>query len=1030
MMRKLLFLFLIFLTQSIFAKSLIIYPKESKTLELKNYLAQKYHIKGQNIFSKAELKGLALNSLAFRAIKINIDSDQLKKIKKDKYLDDLTIKIETNHKIISNSSNEYQHLQWAIQNDGRPKKVMLSDIEQINISSILGEDIQIKNTNEKQRVIKVAVIDSGIDLEHPDLINKIYTKPSECKALSEYRKCLDTEEDTNLCESKWAQFDSDNNGYAMDCQGWNVAAPINKITQIQGNQDTQDLIGHGTHVSGIIAAEDNQVGIMGVIQNVKIIPVKVSGSEEEYEEENSTDIFAKGLLYAIKAKADVINLSVGWASNEDSLLVSEMMNLAHQNNILIVVAAGNSAHSEISYPCAYHEVICVGAHLPNGEIAHFSNRGASVDILAPGFNILSTWPKELRPKIFVSRHGYEYKNGTSFAAPYVTGVLARLINQGFGPIQAKVALLKGTRPKIDQQELNSINGNLDYKTALSQKLNSFIYPFKKTPALINWDKPKKKMVVRLKNYLKEAKDIEITLKSTRPQIKVLNQQIKLDTWQENEIKNFEFFLESSEDIDSDLKFTIYIKSNDENKNYPIQGTALTIIHSDFSRSDSESYFVKSKAPLETMSFKNFKNIDSYKTHDFLVIDSTQKMLRFALMKDFGQEYKLSRFIETPFPENYLAHLAKLDIDQDGLEDYVVIGFIKDEERDDGWITKFLVYDHNFRPKDYLIAPENEFNNILTTINTGLIWTKQGDIKVPTWISSGYCPAEDLKKTSPWDQSVKNSWQKRVYFLSKNRLHCLNIDTLINDGKEYIAHSFFKQNNQQLTDGKATILFSEKISFKKDYLIADIDQLNNYQVLTISPYRNISNLNAIFGKSSNELFFTEIVRDNTTAEVTLVNSTNLSITQDEYFYQNVFDPIQMLISYNENKSWALTKYNLLYLNGSSVKKAESRNTDYQIQYKKLQKSEGIYLPSNHSPGYSSELINLKSNGEIYRSSYFRFLAYESCLEIDFIKSHWQQKDKVVFYCSDKRKLIIIDLTKGLNTPLLKMTQRLQNHKEEL
>ncbi len=161
----------------------------------------------------------------------------------------------------------------------------------------------------------------------------------------------------------------------------------------------------------------------------------------------ATDSIAKGILYAIQSQADIINLSLGWRFDQDSLLMRQMIEHALSKDILIVAAAGNDSHAAPVYPCSYEGVICVASHTVNGELSDFSNFGAHIDVVAPGTKILSSWPLTKRSRSFTESDTHEYLSGTSQAAPHVAGVLARLLNAGLDPLSAKVALLKGARPK-------------------------------------------------------------------------------------------------------------------------------------------------------------------------------------------------------------------------------------------------------------------------------------------------------------------------------------------------------------------------------------------------------------------------------------------------------------------------------------------------------------------------------------------------------------------------------------------------------
>ena len=137
--------------------------------------------------------------------------------------------------------------------------------------------------------------------------------------------------------------DHDGNGLPSDCKGWNFAA-----TDVDAQQFPFDDKGHGTHISGIISAKrDNGVGISGVSDKIKILPIRVTGSVDESLEKNKLLIksvgarIANGIFYAVKRKVDVINLSLGWPKAMDTSYMRRAINEALANDIVVVAAAGN-----------------------------------------------------------------------------------------------------------------------------------------------------------------------------------------------------------------------------------------------------------------------------------------------------------------------------------------------------------------------------------------------------------------------------------------------------------------------------------------------------------------------------------------------------------------------------------------------------------------------------------------------------------------------------------------------------------------
>lgn len=227
--------------------------------------------------------------------------------------------------------------------------------------------------------ITIAVVDTGVDLEHPDLAGSLVA------------------------------------GYDFV------------------NQDSvpDDDYGHGTHVAGIAAALPNNGGITGVAGGAKIMPVKVLNSNGE----GTTVDIVNGILFAANNGARIINLSFGSAI--PSMLEEEAIQYAVGKGIVVVAAVGNGGADSVYYPAAYTDVIGVGAVDWNGGAfvkPDFSNSGNGVDLVAPGVDILSTVPMDLDTLTGVAgdanQDGYAYMSGTSMATPFVSGMLALLLAQG------------------------------------------------------------------------------------------------------------------------------------------------------------------------------------------------------------------------------------------------------------------------------------------------------------------------------------------------------------------------------------------------------------------------------------------------------------------------------------------------------------------------------------------------------------------------------------------------------------------------
>ncbi|MDF2607392.1 MAG: family serine peptidase [Bacillales bacterium] len=171
---------------------------------------------------------------------------------------------------------------------------------------------------------------------------------------------------------------------------------------------------HGTHVAGIIGAQANGKGSVGVSTGVKIMPIDVFSGEYA-----STSDIVEGIYYAIKNGAKIINLSLGGDSYSASF--QEAVNYASSKNVTILAASGNDSSSYIAYPASYSKVLAIGATNRYDSRSSFSNYGNTLDFTAPGESIYSTLP--------VRNNYYGYMSGTSMATPVVSGIVSLMLSR-------------------------------------------------------------------------------------------------------------------------------------------------------------------------------------------------------------------------------------------------------------------------------------------------------------------------------------------------------------------------------------------------------------------------------------------------------------------------------------------------------------------------------------------------------------------------------------------------------------------------
>ena len=256
------------------------------------------------------------------------------------------------------------------------------------------------DVTQGDRSIVVAVVDTGLDLSHPDLRDRLTARDS------------------------WYDFG-------------------------ENDDDPSDTYGHGTHVAGIVGATGNNAeGVAGAGWRTSLMPVKVFPDNQ-----GSTSMYtvAKGVVHAVDHNADIINLSLGGSDDSDTM--RDAINYAYDHDVLVVAAAGNDNSDDPTYPAADEHVLAVAATDQNDKKASFSNYGEWVDLSAPGVDILSTMPTyHVTMNDKGVKQDYDELNGTSMASPLVAGVaaLVKAIHPDWNP-DTIAQHLADTSDDIDRQ---------------------------------------------------------------------------------------------------------------------------------------------------------------------------------------------------------------------------------------------------------------------------------------------------------------------------------------------------------------------------------------------------------------------------------------------------------------------------------------------------------------------------------------------------------------------------------------------------
>jgi len=300
--------------------------------------------------------------------------------------------------------------QWALNNLGNDGGKDRADLDAVEAW---------KTTKGSDEVV-VAVLDSGVDYTHEDLVTNMWVRPTDLPA-----------------------YHDDELGTVNDINGFNGD---------DKQADPMDDNGHGTHCAGIVGAEgDNGIGISGINQKVKIMPLKFLGRMGN----GSTAAAIEAINYVIDRKEHGVNvriISASWGSTSRSKALEDAIRAAGDAGILFVAAAGNDGSNNDRwghYPSNYDlpNVISVAALDRADTLASFSNFGTkTVHVAAPGKAILSTWLGD----------GYREASGTSMATPYVSGVAALVI--ATDPSISMADLRKRLLSTVDK--LPSLNGKV------------------------------------------------------------------------------------------------------------------------------------------------------------------------------------------------------------------------------------------------------------------------------------------------------------------------------------------------------------------------------------------------------------------------------------------------------------------------------------------------------------------------------------------------------------------------------------------
>ena len=400
--------------------------------------------------------------------------------------------------------------------------------------------------------IVIGVVDTGGDLDHPDLQANIYVDPSEP---------LDG-------------IDNNNDGYIDNNRGWDFSGSSLALIGTPGFIGDNDpsvnqggLFSHGTMVAGCASARtDNGIGISGIGFKAKLLFTKHFADDQAPGDYSSNTY--EGILYAATHGARIINCS--WGNYNRSTIAQDIITyVTHDLNCVVVAAAGNSNLENPIYPASYDYVVSVANSNSSDVRSPFSNFGKTVDVIAPGYFVLTT----------VYNDSYSLESGTSISSPIVAGAAALV----WSKFPAMSALQVAEQLRVSADESIYANnptylyklgkGRLDAERALTVQSPS-VRASNQLMVNAGGVTPDPGDAVRLyfdfTNYLKPTSGgLKVTLTSTSPFVNVTNGVLALGSLGENETKRnisspFELTLSASLPIDTRIDALLTFEDGDYN----------------------------------------------------------------------------------------------------------------------------------------------------------------------------------------------------------------------------------------------------------------------------------------------------------------------------------------------------------------------------------------------------------------------------------------------------------------------------------
>lgn len=653
--------------------------------------------------------------------------------------------------------------QWALENTGQFLTRATGELTREKLPGIVGMDINWVSPQEIQQLLEkqgqkalerqtiVAVIDSGLDLNHPGFTGRLWENP-DCEGLS------------------------DEDRPTRPCQGWNF---------LDNNSDLKDDQGHGTHVAGIISANPEKSQIIGVApEQVKIMPLKVLNKDIEglsYNNKIVTDIIADAIIFAISMKVDVINMSLGWPKLIHTPRMQGALKKAQEEGVLIVAATGNNNKNVPTYPCTTPGILCVGANDHRGEISSFSNHSGKVDLVAPGESIISLYPGHLESRS-LRVQGHEIKKGSSQAAPYVSGAAAvlKLLNPQMTLAELKARLTHTTTSlRGYNTQKTTKHGLLNMRAAIENETFSALAPdFKELLEIEIEESGQFKFKLPFMAPLRDLKNIQVELEQNRAGVELKNSsyEIKeLSKGERLELKVSGIITDWNMDAHTHLKVKVFVE-----REVVFQGqTNLAYSRSILKADNLKQHILKGIHP-QIISFfgrqqkgsrmrrvsdiQNSKGGPEWFFIDPRLQNGPHSVVEVMNLNSNGIDTKR---LKTP-KFNQLLSVFKADINQDGESDYMVYALNQDRAS-----LSLSVYNQQGEPLfpqgHHWVLPITEFEGLpLKNGIENFSWIKLphedfGEILVPSFHNSWTLPDED--NTNDLLDRLNVGMERRPYYLN-------------------------------------------------------------------------------------------------------------------------------------------------------------------------------------------------------------------------------------------------------------------------